>query len=800
MEIELKAKSIEHGSVSLYDHSKAVVKLSDYVLNRMLLETKSENAVTIRRHVLMAAAFHDIGKCDGKIQNYLNSDNGNKEDVYKDFDANYTSFHNILSYAYLKHWILGDKKSNKPLLSGILYHHVVPLTLENIGMDRIVDKIIPYIDVYNKFYDGMSDYLREEYPELFNDNTLLDKRSKTDLDEDDLDGRLGDVKVYHKFQTNSLDEFNLQSKYFIIRFILIFADRMVSKNYRNINDIIANNISFLDGLWDEMIKREGSHFHIDVTKLSDKERLKNQTDLLDEIDASDCKHHIISANAGFGKTNVGLRWIEKRDKKTLWVVPRNVIVRSTYDSIVKELKRSGNDDIANTVGYLIAGKYTGNENADIIVTNIDNFLSYVDKNGISEKGVQLLSANIIFDEYHEFLSDEPLFAAFLSIMHTRSHLINSETLLLSATPLTFNNSFWGEDCVKTIIAQRYNGDMKVNIKGIKLGNDSNDINITDKDSFVIANTVGKAQKLYQEALIDNKILDHSRFTEKDRANIEEKINEYHNKESKVEMRNTVFGTNVIGVGLDISAKNVYDFVMTPENTIQRICGRGGRFNEAEYNGEINGYICIYNDEKECHLLIEKQYNKELRQKWINILLSYDGQAITKEFLYQLYERFCKDNYFEIERMWQKDFKESSEKLSEKKPYSTSSITDEKDEKKKKLSNKLGYRGIGTSIYIVAKVNNENELSDPIIYNKNYIKDNEWTSSIKKTRLNYFLKKIDKNKYQLEHFKQNYNKNAAETSFIQALDMATPMYLSNASYNAIMGLQITSNDVNIYDED
>ena len=51
----------------------------------------------------------------------------------------------------------------------------------------------------------------------------------------------------------------------------------------------------------------------------------------------------------------------------------------------------------------------------------------------------MYSTCIIFDEYHEFVSDAPIFAGFIKQMRIRNNMINGKTLLLSATPVKLEN-------------------------------------------------------------------------------------------------------------------------------------------------------------------------------------------------------------------------------------------------------------------------------------------------------------------------------------------------------------------------
>ena len=102
---------------------------------------------------------------------------------------------------------------------------------------------------------------------------------------------------------------------------------------------------------------------------------------------------------------------------------------------------------------------------------------------------------------------------------------------------------------------------------------------------------------------------HSRYTEEDRMIKERKLITRYGKRANVSEKGIVFGTNVIGVGLDISCQNMYDFFITPEDTVQRGCGRTGRFNEKDYNGVVNYTICILKD-KRYKRYIKERINEE----------------------------------------------------------------------------------------------------------------------------------------------------------------------------------------------
>ncbi|MEM5815441.1 MAG: CRISPR-associated helicase Cas3' [Candidatus Aenigmatarchaeota archaeon] len=98
--------------------------------------------------------------------------------------------------------------------------------------------------------------------------------------------------------------------------------------------------------------------------------------------------------------------------------------------------------------------------------------------------------------------------------------------------------------------------------------------------LVVANTVGRAQKLYRKLKDELKeevpvILLHSRFLEKDREIKEEKLKEVFGKNGKGE--GILISTQVIEVGLDISSFKVLSEMSPIDSLIQRAgrCARWG---------------------------------------------------------------------------------------------------------------------------------------------------------------------------------------------------------------------------------
>ena len=789
------AKSKENGKIKLVEHSIAVINVSVYLFNQIIKkeinfnEFRKENISKFYQELILTAALHDIGKCSGKFQEKLNNFNLTEDGNYipksKKKASNFIP-HNVSGWAYLEYYC-----ENIPdiVKNNILYHHTINPAIGKMTVLDIVsdDDMKNSKDNYDDFYNYIIQYCNKIFKINFK-ATIKDSYNNIDKMPDS-------VSLYRQIKSNSHLFFTMMddaSKFLIIRSIIVFADRFVSENYDKISLICDNNEDFFrkEILNKVIYSHKGWNDNVNELKddkgnlLYDTVRLKEQNSLLNDIEKY--SNNIVSASAGFGKTLVGLRWILRNKKKVMWVVPRNVIADGTYQSICNERNKMGYTEDNLSIGLLIAGQWVkGNIDSDIIVTNIDNFLSMMIKNCMVDNLIKEIGCNIIFDEYHEFLSDQELFAGFIELVYARCKFTNSKTLLLSATPLRFDKTYFndGEMNVHFLKAKAYNGEMKVKVNFFDLDN-INHLLSTVRDSFIICNTVKQSQRLFKLIGGKDDILIHSRFPSVRRNEIEEEIYHCHGKGSCVNNRNNIIGTNIIGVGLDISAKTIYDFVVTPENTIQRGCGRGGRFNEKEYNNEIIYNVCNLINDKGNRMLINSQTNNNLHNKWLKILKSFDGLTITKDKLYELYYDFYDENKKEIVQLWNHFLDESSRKLMNLRPYKT--FTKQKENIKNRLSDKQSYRGIGNSVFVTVQ-NADGTYSEAIIIDRNYICKEEFSLKSLKNKKKYFERciRLKDNKYK-----------AKNTLFVdkeemsrQALNEDTPLLLEYSTYDSLYGLSL-----------
>lgn len=800
---------------TLVDHSKAVTNFANFLFDS-IIDSKAKfsdsNDITIkelRDELIACAAMHDIGKCSKSFQEFIkNERNGNKtyDDGLEKNDKLIT--HNVIGWAYLDNYTdFGEE-----VKSAVLHHHVVLDYMFDLTAKQIIGEreIKDSLNAMHEFFDEMAAYCKEAFDVEIK---RTDKKKSNTI--------VNNVFIYNDFSGDDddlLDDLDDNAKYILLRSIIIFADRAVSGHPESTKDFIDYDEDSMGRLLHKMISKP-SLPDDNVSELKNKsgefvynqERLKTQNDLLTDILKQN--NSIVSASAGFGKTLVGLRWILANKSKTLWVVPRNVIANGTYQSLKSELETMQMENEVSIALLLHSEYIEGDEKADIIVTNIDNFLSPMVKNNQSHKLIQEIGGNVIFDEYHEFMSDCPLYSAFIGLLYTRTMFTKTKTLLLSATPLRFDKAFGMDNNIAFLKAAPFNGDMKVNVKVQEMENVT-DLKADWEDTFIFTNTVRQAQNIYSHLNKNSdNILMHARFPKQRRIDIENNVYNRHGKDSVIAERNTVVSTNILGVGIDASAKSSYDFAVSPEDTIQRGCGRTGRFAEKGYNGEINYTLCVLTDDKATKNFITRTYNSSLNEEWIKVIKAFDGKTITKNDLYDAYYKFYEDNKKGAIEMFRRFFNESAGKLKDMRPYSSKKKKVKSSEDEEKLMDGLSYRGVNSSIYVVANYKGKEELCEPIILDRNFIGKFETEGSARKERFKKFrslVRKTNDDK-RIKAFEKMfgfkyYGNMEDNDAFRLALRKDTPLFLSYAEYDDILGLRVNANppiddeDSQSFDED
>jgi hypothetical protein len=379
------------------------------------------------------------------------------------------------------------------------------------------------------------------------------------------------------------------------------------------------------------------------------------------------------------------------NKKTIIVCPRNIIVTNLYDSILKELSALDINDFSVELflgGERIKCTNTDKEifSSDIIITNIDNLLNPLIKNSVAKNSYLITDSNIIFDEFHEFLSKDAYFAGFVNLMYARHNIINAKTVLLSATPDIFNYMWESQlSPEKTIILpneeQHFigNPEQLLNVNIIK------DVDIRNTpDSLIKTNSRRYAQELKKTHNID--ILAHHEFNDVDKELLTDKIiNLYDKNNSKNTGKPCVVSTPLIRASLDIAFHTTTESIMDHNSTMQ-VLGRNNRFGELE---QSNANF-FKSDDKHEKSAIKNLYDENLSQLWFQTLSNKlkDIKTITLKEMYKFYNQYIIDNKIKIKKYNDDLYDKSLEKFMKMFLYKNNNNKSDK----KIISNRISLRG------------------------------------------------------------------------------------------------------------
>ncbi|MEM2099617.1 MAG: CRISPR-associated helicase Cas3' [Candidatus Bathyarchaeia archaeon] len=373
------------------------------------------------------------------------------------------------------------------------------------------------------------------------------------------------------------------------------------------------------------------------------------------------KSVVLRAPCGSGKTEacyislLAMRKVENSPVRMIYSLPTRALVEDVCYRINRGIKKLG-------FPLAVSPQHGASSmdpffRSDIVVATIDQTVGAYCCTPLSLPVYQgnipagaVVSSFLCFDEVHVYDHLLGLQSAIVLLDHVAN--LGLPFIVMSATlPDSFiewfGNSEKFVDKVKIVeasdndVPKRYNRQVTLHWKGKIL--EAKDI-IESSKSFnriiVACNTVDRAQTFYRNIKKElslanfNVFLLHSRFLEADRANIEQMVKTFLEKQDE---KTCVVTTQVCEVGLDISCDLLLTELAPPDALVQRVgrCARGGGRgvvevfdveNAAPYEKEtINDcrdYICNNLNGKKVG------WNEELA--FINKLLSNEFEKILQD--------------------------------------------------------------------------------------------------------------------------------------------------------------------------
>lgn len=644
--------------VSLIEHSKLV-----YEISKILCELNDVSDQLILDSLKYASLLHDIGKCETSFQKYLKTGKGKLK--YQ---------HQELSWVYLYYnFNIGNDIIKNYVLDAVYWHH-------GLNMDEKLDDSKKRLS--NILYDYITDKDKKSMYEYLlscvSENLLVNNTKET------LPPSYYNIETYDD---------TIQDDKTYIRTCLVVSDRLASEY----EELIKKPI-----LKDWILSKLELTTHSYDTSNVNLERFNEQKNIIESINSNTA---IINAPAGFGKTMLGVIWAIKNKKRVIWVCPRNFVASSVYESVKDLLKTLS---LNYKVELYLSGEVQQSTHdskgfdSDFIITNIDNYLKPNLDNSTMSRMYLTYNCSVIFDEYHELISQTPIFYSFINMMRIRHRYTNTNTLLLSATPIDIRYMYENainKSCVLPDANKHYNA---VHNKPyvFKIVEDFKLIP-TNTCSIAFYNAISNAQ---QHRRSNDSILIHSEYEKNDKDLLFKDILKNYGKtaSSSIKKKN-ITTTHVLQASLDISLKDAYESVMSPLQTLQRLgrCNRFGTYNNSNYY--ISKFVC-QRENKVRELL----YNTELTNLWFEKIKQYDNKSLTLDDVYVIYNDFNVEYKTKI-RNWISVCMMESIKL-------INNIYPVKVKSNKNIdvitagTNKL--RNKGKEMFYICKYNNSTKYSEP----------------------------------------------------------------------------------------
>ena len=638
----------------LTDHSKGVAIIAQYACQKIGV-THPE----FLKQVKWAGLFHDLGKAVTYFQDYMEVklDDINAEIDIENYDAHKDSaLHHEISWAYLSQKF--HKEDFKLMLNVVYWHHARPLgTLGDYHSNAKDILSIPHIKDSIGCLDSLFEYLCTEYgievPEV-RPRDLTNHVPNLFLKDNDY----GVMDEYAEY-------FNEEA--IILRACLVAADRFVSSlENRYLKQIVGLDIHQPD--FSKILKilgwfKPSSKISISTTcpEGYDSTRFNAQVGCVKSITNQTT---LIKAPAGYGKSLMGILWSHGKSGQIFWVCPRNGVALGVYDNIVREL-RALNSDMSVELYYSgdIQKQHNTNNphsfSADIVVTNIDNILLPSIKNRASRNMYKVLSGNIVFDEFHEFVCDEPIFSLFITLMKTRHQLLtNVNTLLLSATPSLIHKLFETSDKRIGVLPSENNHYAAGHGKpyDVVFLEKEREPTVLLGNQVIMSNSVKQAQYFYKKLGATH--LTHSKFIKSDRdKKLSEILNIFGKSNKAKDKQESVSCALDLQAAHDISFKSGYISSMSPETTLQELgrINRWGEYPEASVN--ITSAMS-----RSCSSAITNLYDTKLHKNWCDYCRQIGNSQVTLDEVYLLYNKFNSENSEDIVEYLQTKYKKACEHL------------------------------------------------------------------------------------------------------------------------------------------
>lgn len=506
--------------------------------------------------VKLAAVYHDCGKSNLNFQKMIRkkanipfSEDELKfekeiEKMYKNIKNGESVPHGYLSPAFLNLSELESEFSNEDiriLINAIYFHHTREYSYSDVEIKKMVDE-----DLKKR----LPNKLQSRYcNKIYNNQAMVDDSEWT---------RFAVIKGI----LNKLDYWASSDR-------KVFIEVKPDINNKYISEVVEQKIC------------TGNLRDVQVY-------MKNNQD----------ENLVVIASTGIGKTEAALLWIG--DYKAFYTLPLKVSINAIYERIIKEYEYPG-DKItllhSDALNYLLEKE---NESSiqkynltrklafPLTVCTVDQLFSFVYKYRGSEILLATLKySKLIIDEIQAYSPE--IIGKLIYGLKLITSAGGKFSIITATMPPIFEHFLNKQKIYYSKPQQVYYSPYKSrHLISLKSGNfEYSDIinNSKSKKVLIICNTVKKAQEVYENLKGSNVFLLHSRYIQKHRRLLEDKIMEF----TSINNVGIWVTTQIVEASLDIDFDMLYTEMCTADSLLQRM---GRCYRKRNYMGQ-DPNIIIY---------------------------------------------------------------------------------------------------------------------------------------------------------------------------------------------------------------
>lgn len=335
------------------------------------------------------------------------------------------------------------------------------------------------------------------------------------------------------------------------------------------------------------------------------------------------KNVLILSSCGSGKTEASyFNMLENKSNKVILIEPMQTLATGLRSRLQEYNSKLGLENVTLQHSSNIEDKFLDNK---YCVTTIDQVLSGYLALGEQSfiRGKNVLLSDLIFDEVQLFNTENMLLTT-INMLDEINKLGHRFIIMTATMPSYLIELLKNRYDMEVIITDEQRKDRNVKLYYID-ELDINKIKQYHDKQIIIFNTVKQLLEVAKELDKDRTIILHSKYQLTDRKKIENEVYKYFGKHSTSNNK-ILLTTQIVEVGVDISANRLYTTLCPIDNLIQRdgrCCRWGGDGNVIVFSNDDK----IYDTDvltRTKSLIINNQgisFNWDIQKQWIDEVLN-----------------------------------------------------------------------------------------------------------------------------------------------------------------------------------